>query len=119
VLKVLHQLLGTPGRDDPRFKLMKAIFTAIVRHHSPMADSYREFTLHKAAFITLAQVLTYLDPGGQTVKLLVMSKRPQSISSLLVQPEIEDELLAYFLIVRALRLADQRALSKNEEQINE
>ncbi|MBW2030497.1 MAG: CRISPR-associated helicase Cas3' [Deltaproteobacteria bacterium] len=109
VFRVLHQLLGTPGQDDPRFKLMKAIFTAIARHHSPRADSYRGFTLHQAAGKALAQVLAGLDASGQANKVLVTSKRPQPITSLMVQPDARDELLAYFLIVRALRLADQGA----------
>ncbi len=109
VSKVLHQLLGTPGQEDPRFKLMKAIFTAIARHHSPRADSYRGFDLHQAAGTTLDQVLADLGASGQASHALVISKGPQRVTGLLVQPEAKDELLAYFLIVRALRLADQWA----------
>jgi len=118
VFKVLHRLLGAPGQDDPYFKLMKAIFTAIARHHSPGAASYKSFELHRAAETTLAQVLAELDTNGQAYKSVVMSKRPQPIASLLVKPDAGDELLAYFLIVRALRLADQGALSMNMEPIN-
>ncbi|MEJ5376853.1 MAG: CRISPR-associated helicase Cas3' [bacterium] len=110
VFRVLHQLLGAPGQNDPRLKLMKAIFTAIARHHSPRADSYRGFDLHQAAGTTLAQVLADLDASGQANKALLTSKRPQPITGLLVQPDARDELLAYFLIVRALRLADQGAM---------
>ncbi len=110
VFRVLHQLLGAPGQDAPRFKLMKAIFTAIARHHSPRADSYRGFDLHQAAGTTLAQVLAGLDASGQANKDLLTSKRSQPITGLLVQPDAGDELLAYFLIVRALRLADQGAM---------
>jgi len=114
VYKMLHQLLGAPGPDEARFKLMKAIFSAIARHHSPTASTYKSFHLHQAAGETLAQVLASIDPGGQVYKALVTNKHPQPITGLLVQPDARDELLAYFLIVRALRLADQGALAVNE-----
>ncbi|MBM4467152.1 MAG: CRISPR-associated helicase Cas3' [Chloroflexi bacterium] len=114
VFRVLHQLLGAPEQDDPRFKLMKALFTAIARHHSPRADTYKGFDLHQAAGPTLAHVLVCLDASGQANKALVTNKPSQSIASLLVQPDARDELLAYFLIVRALRLADQGAMGRKE-----
>jgi len=114
VYKMLHQLLGAPGPDEPRFKLMKAIFSAIARHHSPTASTYKSFHLHQAAGETLAQVLASIDPGGQVYKALVTNKHPQPITGLLVQPDARDELLAYFLIVRALRLADQGAIAVNK-----
>ncbi|MEM3112471.1 MAG: CRISPR-associated helicase Cas3' [Candidatus Anstonellales archaeon] len=115
VFKVLHQLLGVPGQDDPRFKLMKAIFSAIARHHSPKVDSYKHFDLHPAAGTTLAQALENFNIGGQIIQFLATSKRSQPITSLLIQPDARDELLAYFLIVRALRLADQGAMGAVNE----
>ena len=111
---MLHQLLGAPGKDDPRFKLMKAIFSAIARHHSPTASTYKSFVLHKAAGPTLAQVLAGLNVGEQAHEALVTNKDSQYITGFLVQPDARDELLAYFLIVRALRLADQGAMAVNE-----
>ena len=114
VHKVLHQLLGTPVKDDPRFKLMKAIFSAIARHHSPTADSFRDFELHRVAWKTLTKIMAGLGVGRQAQKALVTSKRPLPITDFLVQPDVRDELLAYFLIVRVLRLADQGALDVNE-----
>jgi len=121
VFKVLYQLLRAPEQDDPRFKLMKAIFSAIVRHHSPKADSYKSFDLHPAVRTTLAQVLVDLGADEQVSQVLVMSKKPQPICGFLVQPDARDELLAYFLIVRALRLADQGAMEavNNRELANE
>lgn len=111
VLKVIHKLLGAPQQDDPRFKLIKAVFTAIARHHSPQADRYHEFNLHPAARPTVAQVLGDLGISDQASEALVTSKSSQPIDSLLIQPDARDELLAYFLIVRVLRLADQEATS--------
>jgi len=109
-LRILHQLLGKPGPNDPEIKLMKAVFTAIVRHHSPKADRYKAFNLHTAAVITLAQVLVGLGAGGDHANALETSKSPQPITGLLVQSESSEELLAYFLIVRTIRLADQGAI---------
>jgi CRISPR-associated endonuclease/helicase Cas3 len=114
VFRVIHQLLGSPGQGDPRLKLMKAIFTAVARHHSPTADSYKAFDLHQAAEAALTQVLAGLDASGQARKALIVSKPPQPIGGLLTQPDTREELLLYFLIVRALRLADQGAMGGKE-----
>lgn len=115
VLKMIYQLLGAPRKeDDPRFKLVKAVFTAIARHHSPRADSYKDFVLHPVAGTTLVQVLADLDIDSQASQHLEKSKKSQRITSLLVQPASKDELLAYFLIVRTLRLADQEAIGGKE-----
>jgi CRISPR-associated endonuclease/helicase Cas3 len=115
VFRVLHQLLGAPSPGDPRLKLMKALFTAIARHHSPGADCYKDFTLHQAASFVVAQVLVDMNVGTQVARWLETSKKPQPITGLLVQPDSRDELLAYFLIVRALRLADQGAMEAGNE----
>lgn len=112
VFKILYQLVGAPKLpDDPRFKLMRSIFTAIARHHSPRADRYRSFDLHPAARQTLARVLEELD-ASQAVQWLEMQRDPQPIDKLLVKSSERHELLAYFLIVRALRLSDQEAVTR-------
>lgn len=114
IRKVIHELLGAPQQGDPRLKLVKAVFTAIARHHSPQADRYHEFNLHPAAGPTVARILAGLDVSGKASRALEMSKTSQPIAGFLVQPDDRDELLAYFLIVRALRLADQGAMSRKE-----
>jgi len=112
VFKILYQLVGAPKLpDDPRFKLMRSIFTAIARHHSPRADHYRSFELHPAARRTLARVLEELD-ASQAVQWLEMQRDPQPIDNLLVNSSDRQELLAYFLIVRALRLSDQESVTR-------
>lgn len=115
VHRMIHRLLGSPtGVHDPRIKLMKAVFTAIARHHSPKADSYRQYDLHPAGEAALAAVLAELgcDPGY--VGALERSGSPRPIVGFLVQPALGDALLVYFLIVRALRLADQGATGGKE-----
>jgi len=118
VYRVIHQLLGSPGPSDPRFKLMKAIFTAIARHHSPSADSYKAFDLHPAARTTLDWALAELGVNEQTQSALITSKPSQPIGGLLVHPSNRDELLLYFLVVRALRLADQEAMEERGQDVS-
>lgn len=114
VVKMLYRLLGEPSEAHPNFQLLKAVFSAICRHHSPRADSYQRFSLHPSAKAVLAEVLAGVGVDKGATESLVMSREPQPIASLLVQPESRYELLAYFLIVRALRLADQGALAMNQ-----
>lgn len=114
-VKMLHELLGKPTRqDDPRLRLIKAIFTAIARHHSPKADSYREFSLVAAAQSEVERVLAEAHEDPVASSLVEDNKMPRPITGVLVMPSDRDELIAYFLIVRALRLADQRAVTRKE-----
>lgn len=112
-VKVLHQLLGNPGRGDPRLDLVKAIFTAIARHHSPKTDRYENFALSHVAKNIIAKVLKIVGEDEQASAALEMKKSSQPISGILVEPG-STALLLYFLIVRALRLADQEAMGKKE-----
>ncbi|MEW6276156.1 MAG: CRISPR-associated helicase Cas3' [Bacillota bacterium] len=108
--KVIYQLLGAPGKNDPHFKLFRALFTAIARHHSPRADGYQSFALHPAARPTLALLLRGLGAEEKAAAALEISKNSRPVTGLLVQLDSQDELLAYFLLVRMLRLADQKAM---------
>ena len=119
VFKLLHYLLGTPGPDDPRFKLMKAVFSAIGRHHSPGAETCHGFALHPAAAATIAEALKQMGADTRTDDFLVMSRGNERIGSFLVQANARDELLAYFLIVRALRLADQGAMATAAQRVSD
>jgi hypothetical protein len=111
VFKLLHHLFGTPGSNDGGFRLMKATFSAIGRHHSPGADTCHGFDLHPAATATIAQALEQVTAHAAADGLVVVSRGPGRLDSLLVQADARDELLAYFLIVRAVRLADQAAMA--------
>lgn len=108
-LKVLHQLLGGPGPGDSGLTLLKAAFSAIARHHSPRASAYQDFELDPQALSALNDVLSRLLPGCNAVGALQTRKNCQPVTGLLVTPGVAGELLAYFLIVRVLRLADQEA----------
>ena len=92
--------------------LMHAALAAIARHHTPFAKDSKEFTLEPGAAghiqATLALVPKEL---GQRIDVRGLRKDAQSLNTLhnmLARPDNEDEWLAYILLARALRRADQR-----------
>jgi hypothetical protein len=118
VTRLIHAFLDCPQEGDPGLKLVKAIFTAIARHHTPRADSFKEFDPHPAAGTTLAEILAGLDLQMNN-KIPLTRMAPKPIANLLVHADSRDELLAYFIIVRALRLADQKAMETADDSPSE
>lgn len=85
--------------------LVRASLSAIARHHSAgTSGSYGDFKGHPAAPVTLAEIADDFDPthvqwhfsAGSLARKLIRSGHPE-------------ELLIYLLLVRILRLADQRS----------
>jgi len=111
VVKLLHHLLGASRPAGANLKLLKAVFSAIARHHSPGADTCHGFDLHPAAKATILRALAPVAADVAADDLVVMRHGHTRLDSLLVQPDARDELLAYFLIVRMVRLADQAAMA--------
>jgi CRISPR-associated endonuclease/helicase Cas3 len=118
VTRLIHAFLDCPREGDPGLKLVKAIFTAIARHHTPRADSFKEFDPHPVAGTTLAEILAGLDLQMNN-KIPLTRMAPKPIANLLVHADSRDELLAYFIIVRALRLADQKAMETADDSPSE
>jgi hypothetical protein len=85
--------------------LVRAALTAITRHHSAgAAGGHGAFEAHPAAQAELAGVMDGLDPT------LVQWSFPEgTLARKLMRPDREIELLIYLLLVRVLRLADQRS----------
>jgi hypothetical protein len=85
--------------------LLRAALTVIARHHSAGARGrYGDFRAHPAARAALAEVLEGLDPTQ------VQWTFPEgTLARKLIRSERQEELLPYLLLVRALRLADQRS----------
>lgn len=106
VAQILVETFGTNNRS-----LIAALLTAIARHHSPTAARCQSFSsLHPQAAQELGCALKIADP--ETIPYLDKLQHNPSCVSLLnlwIQPDNTLSLLAYFLIVRALRLADQWA----------
>jgi len=103
-------LLATAlGSCEPVFN---AAFTAIARHHGAFTRQYRCYTLAPAADQVVARTLSLLSEplaAGLNTKDLLMSEDPvhTPIEDLMVDPGRNDEFLAYALLARALRRADQ------------
>lgn len=112
VANMLTSVFGQSNRP-----LISAILTAIARHHSPNADQYQPYRLHPEAGRELGNVLKTIDPGAiEHLNKLQSDGQPRSLTNIWVQPDDTLPLLAYFFIVRALRLADQWATEQTSRE---
>jgi hypothetical protein len=85
--------------------LVRAALSAIAHHHTAGASgSHGRFIAHPAAKGALAEVVPDLD-----VESAAWSFPEGSLARRLIRPNREAELLPYLLLVRILRLADQRS----------
>jgi len=96
-------------------ELWQAAMTAIARHHHPLTDSYQAFACHPAgvtAFQESLRVVGLEDTFSQEV--LWELKDEHSLSRCLVNFDRRGTrgLLLYLLVIRVLRLADQRSQEK-------
>ena len=102
------------GREQK--DLAEACFSAIARHHSPRAKNCSPYILHPYASSEIQEVLQGIGGLGHMAQMhsesLCKEATPIKPFSAFVQPDCTLALLTYFLIVRALRLADQEATSQ-------
>lgn len=99
--------------------LTSAVITAICRHHAPFATSCQEFELTLEANSHIAETLLYIPPTIRERidlnKMLMRDSSPVGISELLTKPHDVYGWLAYTLIVRALRNADQYGTKRGSQ----
>ncbi|MEW6578743.1 MAG: CRISPR-associated helicase Cas3' [Chloroflexota bacterium] len=115
-------LFGVFAEQPP---LAKAAFSAIARHHAPKSDDNQPFRLVRNAPTHVRAVLRQGDDmGGWIENLAGLSEEiPSSFgaSEAIAQPEDDDDdlasFLAYLLIVRALRRADQRGTERGTRSL--
>jgi CRISPR-associated endonuclease/helicase Cas3 len=107
---VLPLLAAALGTCEPVFN---AAFTAIARHHGAFTQQGQAYILTSGAAQAVAETLTWL-PTHLAVEFdpqvhLWPSERPteHQIAEVLVRPRRDKEFLAYTLLARALRRADQ------------
>ncbi len=121
-MSVLADSLGIKTRDSRLLPVLRAVCAAIARHHSANAHTSEAFQLKPGAAEAIQEALevtcqtrtwTYTPT---LLKTEVMSARTLTPSTdeartLITEPKRGRELETwlYFVIVRALRLADQRA----------
>jgi len=102
-------LFAAFGACEPVFN---AAFTAIARHHGAFTRQGQRYTLAAGAGRAVAETLDWLPPdlvAGLDTEALWVSEEPTeaSIVDFIVKPERDEEFLAYTLLARALRIADQ------------
>ena len=108
--KILWEALD--GRNNR--ELYRATVMAIARHHTPGLDDAQPFKLDPGARAALAEALAAV--GGETwrdwASSLIMEQEAPLLEKRLLKTPPEDHWiwwLVYFLIVRAVRLADGRS----------
>jgi len=101
--------------------VFNAAFTAIARHHGAFTREYRRYTLVPGAEQAVDETLARLPPPlatGINAGDLLVSEDPARtpVDELLVDPQRDGEFLAYALLARALRRADQAGTAAGEHQ---
>ncbi|MCY3707506.1 MAG: CRISPR-associated helicase Cas3' [Caldilineaceae bacterium] len=98
-------------RNNLNLSLTRAALTAIVRHHTAGAGGQnKEYSAHPCAQKEFKHILSEVGLTEVTDENIDWSfPAGQKLVNRLISPQQRDDLLAYFLIVRALRLADQRS----------
>ncbi len=104
--KFLHQTLGA--------ELSRPVISAIARHHAPAADKPGDYLIHKSALQAIQESLTIIEraqPWNLSADLLLPAPKNKNLlaDKLLVRASSELELITYMLIIRVLRIADQRS----------
>ncbi len=98
--------------------LYRPVVSAIARHHSPGASDYQAYQIHPAATKAIMEALQIIGPGqawNLTSEVLMGVRQAQKLrESLLVKASSQMDLLLYMLIIRVLRLADQKSFAYRE-----
>lgn len=108
--KIAHQVLeGNEG-------LRRAVITAVARHHNAKAGTFEEYRLHHNAQAALKAALEAVGLDGNAATNWLPQAPATKLENQILRLPPDDPhtwCLAYFLIVRALRLAD----GKSQEDI--
>jgi CRISPR-associated endonuclease/helicase Cas3 len=109
--------LGVDGSESALAPLLYAVCAAIARHHTPQAHEYGDVVLAQGAEKAVREVLEMVrQDASWQYNLSLLETRPVEhgkVDDIVTTPargrQDEWETWLYFVIVRALRLADQRA----------
>lgn len=95
-------------------RVWKAAMTAVFRHHTATANSYASYKLHPAARSAIQAALEVVGCPTSWVEHIEMQiNAGEPLGGVLIEFDNRHlpEALLYFLLVRVLRLADQRSQS--------
>lgn len=110
-LSVTPLLSSLLYESDPEGYVIKAALTAIGRHHGAFAREFRSYRLERGAATAIAGLLADTVPQTSWDGLLLSEADPTDpqidVSEILVDPQSDHALLAYGLLARCLRQADQ------------
>ncbi len=103
--------------------VFNAVFTAIARHHGAFTKQGQQYALAPAADQAVSETLDLLPThlaDGLDVEQLWKNQNPTeaAIRDFLVNPGRDEEFLAYVLLARALRRADQAGTMKGSSYKN-
>jgi CRISPR-associated endonuclease Cas3-HD len=110
-IAVIQLVVAEFGVEHP---LTKAVYSAIARHHAPTSTDNLEFRLVKNAEYHVQKTL-----GDKNLPLELLLGKNEVIErnfggdELIAQPKDLSAFLAYLLLVRTLRFADQRGTQRN------
>jgi CRISPR-associated endonuclease/helicase Cas3 len=114
------EILGNYFNDKRKIKnVLFPIVTAIIKHHSPETSSYCSFKIDKLEFSTFKSLweMEVNIPIKVQSRLLQMNEIP--INQFLINSRTDDiGIVFYFLLVRILRICDQKATQSIETYIN-
>lgn len=102
--------------------LVRAMLTAILRHHTPFAQDCEPYILEAQAESHIQATLEFVPEEvrqGVDLKLLKPEVKtpPNSFPNLLTKPEQDLGWLAYILLARALRRADQAGTERGSQEV--
>ncbi|MBM3188184.1 MAG: CRISPR-associated helicase Cas3' [Chloroflexi bacterium] len=92
--------------------LLRAAFSAIARHHGAFTASYRAYSLDTGFRREVAALLRDLEIAPAPEFIHAASPEADSVDELWVNPQRDEELLAYMLFARILLLADHTATAE-------
>lgn len=97
--------------------LLRAAFSAIARHHGAFTSSYRPYRLAEGYEREVAALLQELDAAPPLDLLSAARPENDSVDELWINPQYDEELLAYMILARILILADHAATAQGSSWI--
>ncbi|MBN1661775.1 MAG: CRISPR-associated helicase Cas3' [Anaerolineae bacterium] len=114
---VVRLLDAAVGECTPVFR---AAFAAIARHHGAFSHEYQRYRLAPMAASAVGETLSWLPAKiahGLDAHDLMIEADPKEIEVdwLFIDPQADDQFLAYALLARALRRADQAGTAQAQQ----